>query len=406
MSGDSYGNMTIAGCKKVEDMPRQLRKKSHTANRFVHVAIILIAALMIFGTSFSAAPALATPPSANLADLPLTFPIQSPEVAAYFNQIARPDDIATISASSKSSISQINAGRKMIGFAAWADAEVEIENLKGQISGVLYDPEHWENTPLSEQQNLAATIKHAAEYTHARGLIFFVAPDRRFVEESLADFAPYVDMLMLQGQRVQEDPQLLAGWVHEKALIARKANPDIKIFVQVGATRGSAQVMLTALQAMSEDIDGIAVWSMPRTLGILQELVGLLRQGPPASPIIITPPEVAAASATPVIVSSPTKTLVAVSATSDSASSALPPPSPTITAQPSAIAAFVTSMPAAPSTPTVAVISPTPIIPTPTAPALPESHRGISVVIAIITIITVLLLLAVYLVRNKPRNGS
>ena len=63
---------------------------------------------------------------------------------------------------------------------------------------------------------------------------------------------------------------------------ARSANPEIQIYVQVAATRGAASEMFAAIKTVSNDIDGIAIWSMPRSLDVLQEFVTMLRGSPPA----------------------------------------------------------------------------------------------------------------------------
>lgn len=216
----------------------------------------------------------------NLAELPLTFPIQSPEIAAYFNQIARSQDVASFPTSAIHLLPQVTVGQKMVGFASWADAERELETLVDRIDIAMYNPEHWEYTPASEQQNLVATVQQAAGFAHVRGFRFMFAPDRRFAEAHLGEAAPYVDMVLLQGQRIQDDPQAFASWVLEMADTARTVNPEIQVYVQVGATRGTASEMFAAIQVVSNDIDGIAIWSVPRTLNILQEFVALLRENP------------------------------------------------------------------------------------------------------------------------------
>ena len=217
---------------------------------------------------------LSTP---NLCDLPLTFPVQSPEIAHYFSQIARPDDLAAIPDRNTAVLPGIAAGQKMVFYRAWAQAEQELPDVTDEIEWVGYNPEHWMYTPLTEQQNLPATVKQAAEFAHDRGLKFMLVPDRRFVEEHLVEMMPYIDGIILQGQRLQADPQAFAAWMEGMIALARVSNPQTKIYVQVGATQGSASEMLAAVETVSHDIDGIAIWSLPRSFELLKEFVGLVR---------------------------------------------------------------------------------------------------------------------------------
>ena len=195
--------------------------------------------------------------------------------------------------------------------------EDKLEELVDQVDIVTYNPEHWEYTPTDEQENLVETVQRAAEFAHTRGLRFMFAPDRRFAEAHLGEVAPYVDAVLLQGQRIQHDPPAFASWVLPMISIARSANPEIQVYVQVGATRGTALEMFTAIQTVANDIDGIAVWSMPRTLDILQEFVTLL-QGSPAAFAPTPPPSTTGSPATtvPTLASAPSSTRIPTSQSS------------------------------------------------------------------------------------------
>ena len=251
------------------------------------VAVLIVAGLFSGIASSEPDPVMAF--QSELSELAISFPVQSPEVAAYFDQIARPQDIATLSPSNLHLLEQDATGHKMVGYRSWADAERELDTLVGQIDMVMYNPEHWELTPTDEQQDLTAIVQEFAQFAHARGLQFMFAPDRRYADTYLSQVAPYVDSVLLQGQRLQHDPQVFASWILKMSEVARTANPDIQVYVQVGATLGPASEMLAAIQTVSNDIDGIAIWSMPRSLGILEEFVTLLRESPPSNESALSP---------------------------------------------------------------------------------------------------------------------
>jgi hypothetical protein len=340
-----------------ERMPRSPQK----VKRFLRSKMATMAALVLMSLFYviaSSWPAAAMTFQTNLSELPLTFPVQSPEVAAYFNQIARPQDIASFPPSVIHLLPQVTAGQKMVGFASWADAERDLETLADQIDIAMYNPEHWEHTPADEQQNLVATAQRAADFAHAHGLRFMFAPDRRFAEAHLSEVAPYADAVLLQGQRIQDDPQAFASWILGMVHTARTSNPEIQIYVQVGATRGTASVMFAAIQTVSNDIDGIAVWSMPRTLHILQEFVTLLRESLPSieptptlTPTVPTEGDPATSTPTPTAALSPSQSSVATS-TPDKVTVETPP---TPTHAPATVVPTETAV--ATSTPT-----PTPIV--------------------------------------------
>jgi hypothetical protein len=228
---------------------------------------------------------------------------------------------------------QIANGQRMIGFSSWTDAESELDAFGSELEFVLYNPEHWENTPADEQENLPAIVRDAAETLHARNISLFIAPDRKFTDENLDDLAHYADGIMLQGQRLQDDPALFASWITEKIDVARAANPDTFIFVQVGATRDTPEQMMLAIQTVSDKIDGVAVWSTPYSFDALRTFVKLLRETPRGSPSS-TPISPTPGLSTPSELSAITKTLVPASTNA----------SPTLSNMPSPVAMFETSV--------------------------------------------------------------
>jgi hypothetical protein len=225
-------------------------------------------------------PATGGPPR-HLADAPIGFPIQSTQSVAYFNQIARPNDVAVVPARLAARIlPALTSGQKAILWTSWTDAERQFATIPSGATIICYDPEHWDQTPAEEQQNLPGTVKRAAEFAHARGMKLLVAPDLQFDQEHLADVAPYADAVLLQGQRLQDNPARFATFLKGMIQTARAANPKIQVFVQVGAPRGTAAQMLAALRGVEGDVDGIAIWTTPQSLTTLEDLIGQLRDRP------------------------------------------------------------------------------------------------------------------------------
>ena len=161
----------------------------------------------------------------DLSQLPISFPVQSPDVAAYFQEMAGPADIASILPAQLFLLPEGTPGQKMAAFRSWADAEQQLDALTEPVDMIMYNPEHWEYTPEDEQKDLAATVRQFADLAHARGLRFMFAPDRRYAEEYLQQVAPDIDAVLLQGQQLQHDPQTFATWVLGMARVGRTANP-------------------------------------------------------------------------------------------------------------------------------------------------------------------------------------
>ena len=306
--------MNLPFCAKICLRPRRGSIRRRTACQVVLIAALLAGPLLAI-----LAPAAVMAQQTDLSELPISFPIHAPEVAAYFDEIARPADTASVPLDRLFLLSQMESGEKMVAFRSWTEAQSQLDDLSGSVEWVMYNPEHWELTPEDEQQDLATIVQQFAEAVHAREMRFLFAPDRQYAELYLDQVAPYVDAVMLQGQRLQHDPQTFATWVLGMTDVAHRANDDIQVYVQVGATRGTAEEMYTAIETVAGEIDGIAIWSMPRTLEILQEFVTLVRGIPLEATATL------GATVPPLVEPSDTPT---VAVPTDTPTAAAPPPSP------------------------------------------------------------------------------
>ena len=116
--------------------------------------------------------------------------------------------------------------------------------------------------------------------------------------------------------------------------------------------------MYAAIQSVSDEIDGIAVWSLPRTLDILQEFVTLVREGPPVGEATATSPAQAATDtplpATPEVPATTTASTV-VPEESDTPSVA-PSPTPMLLAEATGAVPSPVAPAAVPQTPSAAAV--------------------------------------------------
>jgi hypothetical protein len=208
------------------------------------------------------------------------YPIMSQEMADYFNANARPNDLALFLGQGAAFIPSIHAGQKVMVWKSLAVMQQQLPGLVGQIDLVAYNPEHNSPTSQSELDNLPAAVQAANTLAHNNGLKLMVVPDRPLDDQYVAQIAPYSDIFVLQGQRLQGNLNQFARWVGPKVSAVRAANPGAKIYVQVGTAQGGPQQMLAALNTIDNQIDGIGVWTSPQeTLEPLQEFQHIVRPG-------------------------------------------------------------------------------------------------------------------------------
>ena len=225
------------------------------------------------------------PPQKALADLWIDLSMGEPLVD-WFNATARPDDIARAEHPSLITVmDEISAGQRLVVFKSAADAREAMPVLADRMDILGYNLEHGPANPAEEQADPIAGVKVMQELAHQYGLKLAMGPDRDFALEYGAALAPYVDMFVLQVQRVQTDPETVRAFVVPLVEELRKANPEIQISVQV-RTEGDVEQIADLLESLLGSIDGVSILTSPETVDIAKDLVGELRSRtvPPALP--------------------------------------------------------------------------------------------------------------------------
>ncbi|MEU9129954.1 hypothetical protein AB0D08_17900 [Kitasatospora sp. NPDC048540] len=149
--------------------------------------------------------------------------------------------------------------------------------LDPRIRAVLYDNEHWPQTPAAEQADPVRYDRMAADLVHRHHLLFIAAPATDLVEAlrpgtasgafdtflklGLAgEIARDADVLDLQAQGAEDNPTLFASFVAAATAQARRANPRIKVLAGLstnpsGRAVGAAQIDRAA-RAVRSTVDG------------------------------------------------------------------------------------------------------------------------------------------------------
>jgi hypothetical protein len=97
----------------------------------------------------------------------------------------------------------------------------------------------------------------------------------------MSQLAPYADIVVFQGQRIQANPQDFHDQLEPIISAAKAANPNIKVFASVGTENGATSAtMQAALNTVKGSIDGISIFSMPdqASLNTLQQFVSDTRK--------------------------------------------------------------------------------------------------------------------------------
>ena len=148
--------------------------------------------------------------------------------------------------------------------------------LPAGTRAVLYDPEVWPYTPMSEQRNPVQAAQQAAAVTRARHLTLIVAPAldlataqprsggplwRQYLRLNLVGaIARVAAVVEVQAQSLEREPQAYRAFVRAAAAQARAANPDVTVLAGLSTNPPgpvvSGQQLASAIQASSAAVSG------------------------------------------------------------------------------------------------------------------------------------------------------
>jgi hypothetical protein len=139
---------------------------------------------------------------------------------------------------------------------------------------VMYDPEYWALTPLTEQQNPAAYLQQFGQLAHANGLHVIEAPgrdlamvpgttcpqapgdtlDRWFLRCNIpAAAAAGADIVVIQDQANTTNVAEFDSLYATSRAQAQAANPQVRTDAEVSTSYGTAGQMATAAKSASPD---------------------------------------------------------------------------------------------------------------------------------------------------------
>ena len=164
----------------------------------------------------------------------------------------------------------------VLSYTSYAQFRSNIQSgaIKYPYHWVMYDPEHWYKTPVSEQQNPARYMTLFGQLAHAHGLKVIQAPaldlayvagsvlprNRResgnqwYVRVNIAGTAAAAgDIFLLQDESNMGAMTQYTSLYNTTAIQARAANPNVKAFSEVSTDNGTTAQMVAAARSISPD---------------------------------------------------------------------------------------------------------------------------------------------------------
>lgn len=180
----------------------------------------------------------------------------------------------------------ITSGTIPAGVASWnvtfaldtkslADIRSGLAGLSSRITMILYDPEDWAYTPLSEQTSVGAATRQAAALAHAAGRDLIVAPATNLAEVTdpgvsaatafmssgdLGKVAPSANWVEIQAQGLERNSARYSAYISQAAGQIRAANPNAVIYAGLSTNPSGGPVtaaeLLRDVNATSSQVTG------------------------------------------------------------------------------------------------------------------------------------------------------
>jgi hypothetical protein len=200
-----------------------------------------------------------------------------PPLVEWFNQTARSDDIARVDFIKQTGLlNRVKVGRKLVVFKTVAEAEELLPTLADRLDVIGYNLENGLGYAAGEQADPVGSVKRMHDLAREYDLPLAFGPDHRLALSDGVAIAPYVDILVLQIQRVQTEPDLVRDFVMPLIPRLRRANPDLQITVQV-RTEGDVEALVDLIDTLKDDLDGVSILTSPETVEVAEALVAELR---------------------------------------------------------------------------------------------------------------------------------
>jgi hypothetical protein len=115
-------------------------------------------------------------------------------------------------------------------YAAFA-AAVEKNQIPRGTDAVVYDNEHWDQTPHVEKTHAMKFARLFGELAHSLGMVYIAAPTRKW----FAADARFADIIDIQLQSRESHTRSYDRAIRHDVKLAHRLNPDIKVIGQISS---------------------------------------------------------------------------------------------------------------------------------------------------------------------------
>jgi hypothetical protein len=140
------------------------------------------------------------------------------------------------------------------------------------------------------------------------GMQVALGPNRAFALSHGVQMAPYADIFVLQVQQVQTEPQTVREFVVPLVAQLRRANPNLRISVQI-RTEGDVMELADLLLSMKGSIDGVSILTNDETAPVAKSLVSQLRLPTPEVPVPLPSPTPVKSEGSVAVLATPTTSM-------------------------------------------------------------------------------------------------
>ena len=208
-----------------------------------------------------------------------------PPLIEWFNEVARPNDIARIERVGQIELlNQITTGRKLVIFKSVGEAEATIPTIADRFDIIGYNLEQGNLNADADKADPVSSAIRMRELADEHGLMLAFGPDHDFALSDGVAIAPYVDIFVLQVQRVQTSPQTVYDFVLPLIPQLREVNPDLQVSVQI-RTEGDVAEIGSLIVSLQDHLDGVSVLTSPETITIAHDMVGELQSRTSITPL-------------------------------------------------------------------------------------------------------------------------
>lgn len=160
--------------------------------------------------------------------------ITSAEMAQWFQQHASAQDIARVdNPGDIGLISGLTVGKKMVIFKSVSQISQFLSTSANSLDIVGYNLEPGQSHDPTELANPVAAAQAVKAVAQRYGKQVAIGLTHDLTLQYGPSMAPYADLWVLQIQRAQNDAQMAGEFVSQMVPALTKANPAIKIFVQI-----------------------------------------------------------------------------------------------------------------------------------------------------------------------------